>query len=107
MHRVCRVMAVMASALIWAGVRCSPQARALAAIASRAASSSRASMVGSSRRTWHRTSPTGLGRDTHRLETVARVRSVCPSGSTSIRARSMSHPTWDTLRRGAWGRTWS
>ena len=76
MRRGCRVMAVMASALIRPGVRCSPQARALAAIASRVASSSRASMVGSSRRTWHRTSPTGLGRDTHQGCQIVCVRGV-------------------------------
>ena len=100
-----RVIALRASARSWAGVRCSPAALALAAIASRVASSSSASMVGSSRRTWERPSPAGLGRDTHRLETLARTRAACPVGSVSIRARSMSRPTWDTLRLGAWGRT--
>ena len=85
-------MAVMASARSWAKERLSPQALALAAIASRVASSSSASMVGSSRRTWERPSPAGLGRVTHRR-------------SWLTRARSMSRPTWDTLRLGAWGRT--
>ena len=98
-------MAVMASALSWAGVRCSPQALALTAIAFRVASSSSASIVGSTRRIWDMPSPAGLGRDTHRRETLTRTRSACPAGSTSIRARSMSRPTWDTLRLGAWGRT--
>ena len=105
MRSVDRVMAVMASARSWAGVRCSPAALALAAIASRVASSSRASMVGSSRRTWDMPSPAGLGRDTHRRSWLARARSACPVGSVSIRARSMSRPTWDTLRLGAWGST--
>ena len=100
-----RAIAPSASARSWAGVRCSPQALALAAIASKVASSNRASMVGSTRRTCDTPSPTGLGRDTHRRETLTRTRSACPAGSTSIRARSMSRPTWDTLRLGAWGRT--
>ena len=100
-----RVIALRASARSWAGERLSPQALALAAIASRVASSSSASMVGSSRRTWDMPSPAGLGRYTHRRSWLTRTRSACPVGSVSIRARSMSRPTWDTLRLGAWGRT--
>ena len=96
-----RVIAPSASARSWAGVRCSPAARADAAIASKVASSSRASMVGSSRRTWETPSPAGRGRDTHRRSWLTRTRSACPVGSVSIRARSMSRPTWDTLRLGA------
>ena len=96
-----RVIAVIASARSWPRLRLSPQARALAAIASKVASSSRASMVGSSRRTWQRSSPAGRGRDTHRRSALAWARSTCPSGSISIRARSRSRPTCDTLRPGA------
>ena len=96
-----RVIALSASARSWPRVRCSPQAHALAAIASRVASSSSASMVGSTSRTWDTPSPAGLGHDTHRLETLTLTRSVWPAGSAPIRARSLSRPTWDTLRLGA------
>ena len=96
-----RVIAVMASPRSCPRVRCSPAARAEAAIASRVASSSRASMVGSSRRIWETPSPAGRGRETHRRSALAWARSAWPSGSISIRARSRSRPTCDTLRPGA------